>query len=112
MFTKGHKINLGKHRGGRKTKAEEIKQAIENIQQEALIKLANKIIYKRLKAIDDDKSLIGAKDFALPVSLKGITENKAINVSGNVDIKTINYIKPDNANTNANGINANNTPDS
>jgi hypothetical protein len=66
----------GNKNSGRKTKAEEIRGAIEKVTSEALIELANSKVYKQLQRIDD-ANLSGFKDtqaMALPITLKGITE--------------------------------------
>ena len=78
-----------KGRSGRKTIAQEVKEAEELITQEALIKLANSKVYKQLVKIRED-NLSGFKDtkeMALPITLKGITEKKEL--GGKVQLETI-----------------------
>jgi len=76
--------NVGNHNSGRKSKREEIEQAIGNITQDALIKLANSKVYKQLVKIRED-NLSGfrdTKEMALPITLKGIIERKDITSLG------------------------------
>ena len=67
--------NVGNHNSGRKSKREEIEQAIGNITQDALIKLANSKVYKQLVALQDFKD---TKEMALPITLRGIVEKKEL----------------------------------
>jgi len=65
-----------KGRSGRKTKAEEMKRFVEDIKEkitnEALIELARSKVWKQISEIGDTP--LGAKDFALPVYMKSMTE--------------------------------------
>lgn len=75
-FQKGHKLGKGaKGRSGRKTKAEEIKIAVEKeleeITNHELAKLARSKVYK---AIEKSKTFKEIKEMALPVALKDMTE--------------------------------------
>jgi len=79
MFQKGNKYAAGKKSGGRKTKKEEFKEAIQEIKQEELIKLANTKVYRQLKEIESFKD---TKEMALPITLKGIIEKKDITSGG------------------------------
>jgi hypothetical protein len=79
---------IGNAGGGRKTLEEEIRVTKEKIKQEALVELANRVMYKRLTALEDCENVGQEKDFALPIALKGMTEK--------VDNKhTVNVIKMD-----------------
>jgi len=75
----GRNGNVGNKNSGRKTKKEELGQAIEEIKQEELIKLANSKVYKQLIALQDFKD---TKEMALPITLKGIVERKDITSLG------------------------------
>jgi hypothetical protein len=78
-----------KGRSGRRTKAQEFEVLKEKITQEALIELANKVVYKQLINADKTESIISAKEFALPITLKGITEKVEKKVDSKIEI--INY---------------------
>jgi len=70
---------------GRKTKKEELKRVIaamkEQVTQEALVNLANKIINKRLGEIDENGSVLLSEKFALPITLKAMKEKKESDVN-------------------------------
>ena len=74
-FVKGHKLSIG-NKGNRQTKADIIEKAKEAITQQALIELANKVVYKRLKKLDEEEDNSGVQGVALPITLKGIKEDK------------------------------------
>lgn len=89
-----------KGRSGRKSKREEIAQIREQITSEALVALANSVVGRKLKALDEMKGIptdCSVKDIAIPISLKGITEN--IKLSGGIKInekpygKALDYIR-------------------
>jgi predicted transcriptional regulator len=95
MARKGGNPNLkGNKNSGRRTRAEEIKYAIEEskerITSEALVALANNLVYKKLEAIGreleengKESGLIsGTKEFALPITLKGMTEQLDLTTKG------------------------------
>jgi hypothetical protein len=64
----------GNENSGRKTLEEEIRVTKEKIKQEALVELANRVMFKRLTALEDTDNVIQEKDFALPIALRGMTE--------------------------------------
>lgn len=80
VVKKGEKIGLGNKGGGRKTKREELKTALENLKEEitteALIKLANNKVYKFLNQANEFQKV---KDMGLPITLKGIAEKINVN---------------------------------
>lgn len=64
----------GNQNSGRKTLEEEIRVTKEKIKQEALVELANRVMFKRLTALEETDNVDQEKDFALPITLKGMTE--------------------------------------
>ena len=84
-----------KGRSGRKSKKEEFKMLVEEMSAEALVKLANSVVGRKLKELKDIKYLsVGAvKDVAIPITLKGITEKIDLTSKGK-KIEGINYIIP------------------
>lgn len=85
-FQKGHKVNLGSDKVGRKTieqELEAVKDKIrEEVTQEMLVKVANRVVYKQLVKADENENAAGAKEFAMPVALKGMTDKKDITSKG------------------------------
>ncbi len=85
VFQKGQPGSL---KGGRKTKAEEVARTIEllkeEITNEALLKLARSKVFKQIVENEDRET---AKDFALPVALRGITEKIDTKISGKITIE-------------------------
>lgn len=82
-FQKGHTYSKGKGRGSNAKVIEKIKEALEEkVTQEALIALSQKIIYKRLKKLEEDDKPSHEKEFAMPIALKGITDKKDITSNG------------------------------
>lgn len=82
----GNKYGRGKKGvSGRKPRAVELAVYInkikEEITQEALIALSNKIIAKRLIEIDENGSVLLSKEFALPIALKAIKEKKEVDTT-------------------------------
>ena len=79
-FQKGHKLSVGIH-SGRKSMREEVKkikqQLGEEITNEALLKLARSKVFQQIEQ-SDAKDV--AKDFALPITLKGITDKSQVEV--------------------------------
>src|SRR3990167_841606 len=91
MFTKGNKIALGNKGGRRPSVKEEIEAAKELITQEALIALANSKVYKQLMKIKEE-NLSGfrdTKEMALPITLKGMVEEKKLTGDLIVEISEI-----------------------
>ena len=91
MFTKGNKVAIGNRGGGRKTIKEEIEAAKELITQDALIALANSKVYKQLKKIEEEnpEAFSKTKDMALPITLKGMVEEKKLTGDLIVEISEI-----------------------
>jgi hypothetical protein len=83
-----------KGKSGRKKKAEEVRLYIEKIKEditnEALLELSRKAVYEVLKSYP---SLFTAKDFALPIALKGMSEKLDLTTKGEKK-NGINYIIP------------------
>jgi hypothetical protein len=76
-----------KGKSGRKTIAKEIEIIKERITQEALTELSHKIIYKRLQKLEVDDNPNQEKDFAMPITLKGMTDKLDLTTKG----KSLNY---------------------
>ena len=97
-IVKGEKRALGNKGGGRKSKAEEFEKFREQITSEQLILLANRIVGKKLKALDEmdiNELTQGAvKDLAIPISLKGITDK--VDHTGNITIEIVRFNKDEN----------------
>lgn len=84
----GRKLNNAvgiKGRSGRKSKAEEFLRFAESIKAEALVELANKVVGKHLKEGADNHWI--AEKFALPITLRGMTEK--VKVSGKFSVGDI-----------------------
>jgi len=80
MITPQGNLVIGKKgRSGRKSKRVEIQGAIENITNDALIKLARSKVFKQL---NQDLDFNQTKEMGLPVALKGITDKKDITSGG------------------------------
>ena len=81
-----------KGKSGRKSRLEEIKTVLENcteeITQEALLKLANSRVFK---AITENEGLLATKDFALPVTLRGMTLKIGGDKDNPLEVKIVNY---------------------
>lgn len=80
-FVKGVKPNKAvgiKGRSGRKSNAEYVAGFKEQLKQEALAEIANRVVGRRLKMLDEANGEIAfvnlEKEFALPIALKGMTE--------------------------------------
>ena len=69
-----------KGRSGRKTTKEELAGAIELITQESLLNLANLKVYKQLMKIKEENlsGFMDTKEMALPITLKGMVEEKKL----------------------------------
>lgn len=83
----------GNQNSGRKTLEEEIRATKEKIKQEALVELANRVIFKRLEALEAVENAQQEKDFALPIALKGMTEKseQKINLDATVEVSKEDY---------------------
>lgn len=68
----------GNENSGRKTIGEELNGAVEKITNEALIELAKQKVKLHL---DKNLNFTQTKEMALPITLKGMTEVKDINVN-------------------------------
>lgn len=95
---KGKKRNNAvgvKGRSGRKTKIEEVRIYLEaqkeKITQDALIDLANSVVFSALKGINNQIEKSGRanhyqlKDLAMPITLKGITDKSESKLKFNLD---------------------------
>lgn len=72
----------GNANSGRKSLEEEIRVTKEKIKQEALVELANRVMFKRLTALETSENIGQEKDFALPIALKGMTDKKDVTSGG------------------------------
>lgn len=89
---------MGNKNSGRKTKAEEIQNAIEVITEEALLKLARSKVRKYLDRNLDFKE---TKEMALPIVVKGMSQKIGGDKENPVEVlvKFINANPEDNRNT-------------
>ena len=83
-FEKGHKINLGNHNVGTKSKAEIIKREAKRISKMTIEELATDKVYKHLETIEPKKDRQGIKDVALPVYLKSKADKH--DITGKINI--------------------------
>lgn len=74
-----------KGKSGRRSKAEEFLRFYEGVKAETLVELANKIVAHQLES--HPGNIITAKEFALPITLKGMTEK--VKVSGKFSVGDI-----------------------
>ena len=88
MFQKGNKYGGKKEGAGRKTIKQEVEEAKELITQEALIALANSRVYKQMikESGIDEYDYLKTKELSLPITLKGMTDKKDLNLNLIVEI--------------------------
>ena len=78
----------GNENSGRKTIKQEVEEAKELITQEALIALANSRVYKQMvkESGIDEYDYLKTKELSLPITLKGMTDKKDLNLNLIVEI--------------------------
>ncbi len=98
-FQKGHQLSKGLKNSGRKTKLEEVREAIANVKeeitQEALIKLANSKVYQHL---NNATKFSEVREMGLPITLRGIVERKETTLILPIPILDDVYVQNDNGN--------------